>query len=279
MKVLFNIFLFSLNIINLYCNIVINENTNIIVIADIHGDIIRFKNILMNNNVINKNGNFILQKNSIVIQLGDQIDPKNDDIEDMKRKHFEVVYYSYYLEQEAFKHDSRFISLIGNHELINVEKLKEKPDLCNIISQRYIVKRIGKYLFCHGILKKKHIDILNYYNKKLDDINSIWYKYINDIYLDDVETIILNKLILDTDDSILFSKRIDTKDNNIILMKELNLDYIFIGHVKVDNIYTINNIWFLDLYLKKTFFKRIYNNIIIKNNTIYITPLRTELYI
>jgi hypothetical protein len=134
-------------------------------------------------------------------------------------------------------------------------------------------------LFCHGIFKKEHNNILNYYHKTFDDVNAIWYKYINDIFLDNIETVILNKLILDTTDSILFSKIPDTHENNALLMKELNIDYVFIGHVRVDNIYMVNNIWFLDLYLKNTFFKRIYNNVIINNNTIYITPLSSELYI
>ena len=48
----------------------------ILIIGDIHGDLKRLKNILINDNIINNNLQWIAY-NTIVIQLGDQIDSLN----------------------------------------------------------------------------------------------------------------------------------------------------------------------------------------------------------
>ena len=53
-----------------------NHYNNIIIIGDIHGDLKRLKNILLNENIITKNLEWI-KENIIVIQLGDQIDSAN----------------------------------------------------------------------------------------------------------------------------------------------------------------------------------------------------------
>jgi len=50
----------------------------LVIIGDIHGDIKRFKNILIDAKIINANIEWIAEpKNTIVIQMGDQIDSLN----------------------------------------------------------------------------------------------------------------------------------------------------------------------------------------------------------
>ena len=53
-----------------------NHYNNIIIIGDIHGDLKRLKNILLHENIITTNLEWI-KKDIIVIQLGDQIDSAN----------------------------------------------------------------------------------------------------------------------------------------------------------------------------------------------------------
>ena len=67
----------------------------LVIIGDIHGDIKRFKNILIDAKIINNNIEWIAEpKNTIVIQMGDQIDSLNrmtdndwEVIEDIEMKH------------------------------------------------------------------------------------------------------------------------------------------------------------------------------------------------
>ena len=54
------------------------KNENIYMIGDIHGDIKRFKEILIDSRVINENLEWIAEpSDTIIVQLGDQIDSLN----------------------------------------------------------------------------------------------------------------------------------------------------------------------------------------------------------
>ena len=192
-----------------------------------------------------------------------------------------MIFYTHHLQLEAKKQGSDFISLIGNHELMNINRINEhskNKELIRIISSRPIVLQINKSLFCHGIFKKQHLTELKYYKKRLNDINIIWTKFIKNEYITNVEKIILDNLVLDSKNSILFSKEMDTKIATRDILNDLNIDNIFIGHVKVKQIFSIFNIWFLDLYLKKAFTNKNYNNIIIKKDEITIIPLKENFY-
>ena len=57
-----------------------HDNNRLVVVGDIHGDIRRFKDILIDAKVINNNIEWIAEpKNTIVIQMGDQVDSINRD--------------------------------------------------------------------------------------------------------------------------------------------------------------------------------------------------------
>lgn len=274
MYMLYKIFLFALFIIS---TLSYPNYDKIIVIADIHGDLKRFQNILIGNKVINEKGEWILERNSIVVQLGDQIDPKKGEKEDLDN-HFETIFYTHYLKSEAIKKGSDFISLIGNHELMNIAEIRKNTILSNIISNRPIVLKINNYLFCHGIFKKGHYNALQYFNKNFDDVNNIWTKYVKNENMIFIEKRILNKLILDEQNSILYSRILDDKYNTLQMLYDMKLEYIFIGHIRVKKINVINNIWFLDLYLLDHFDNQRYSNIVIKNDIIDIVPLDKKLY-
>jgi hypothetical protein len=271
--------LFGLNFINnsfsSYTNPINSLVSNkIIVIADIHADINRFKEILKDAKVLDYNDNWIALKNTTIIQLGDQIDPKtidNKDIDDTH--HFSMIYYTNNLQKLAEDNGSKFISLIGNHELMNLQKIKRKTKLRNIIAKRPIIYFLQNYAFCHAGFKQKHFYILNTFNKTVDDLGRIWYNYVYDMSLSTEEEIILNNLILDTTDSILYTRIPDNKDDINKLFKLLNLDYLFVGHSETNFIHSKNKIWYLDLQLKLAFDANTYNYIIIDNDDITVKAL------
>lgn len=250
--------------------------SNIIIVADIHGDITRFKEILRDAKVIDKQDEWIAPENTLVIQLGDQIDQKDVDKDDIsKHHHFASIYYTNILQEQAKAKNCNFISHIGNHELMNIDKIRNKPDILAIIASRPIVSIVNNYLFCHGGFRLDHYNLLNKYNKTINDINTIWYKYVHRYPLTTYDQIILDQLILDTTDSILYTRTIDDKNNTKILLQNLDIEYVFVGHTQTKYIYMKHNIWRLDLLLKTAFDSNSYNYIHIIDDNIVVKHVET----
>jgi len=178
------------------------EHSNrIVIIGDIHGDIRRFKDILIDAKIINKNIEWTAEpKNTIVVQMGDQVDSINRDpsLEEWEvLQDVEMIYFTDLLNKIALSKGGRVISLIGNHELMNIignfsyvsqnslnnnykrqELFKPGGTLSSILSQRPLVVKIGKLLFCHAGLTLEHLKILTKYKKDISYINTIWKNFI-----------------------------------------------------------------------------------------------------
>ena len=164
----------------------------IIVIGDIHGDYNMMISSLKLAHLIDDNHNWI-GNDTYVVQVGDQIDrcrpngipcdeqmTPNDEDEDLI-----ILYYLTNLHKKAAKHKGAVISLMGNHELMNVDGnldyvsragvgmfpgkesyFKSKQDRIHQFSRgnelsnflactRYIAVIIGSNLFAHaGIIGK-----------------------------------------------------------------------------------------------------------------------------
>jgi hypothetical protein len=267
----------------------------IIIIGDIHGDLKRFKNILIDSKIINNNLEWIAQPpNTIVVQLGDQVDSVNrtntnsnwEVLEDT-----EMLYFTNTLNNIATSKGGLVISLIGNHELMNVQgnfsyvssksnnenrrnDYKPSGKLSTILSKRPIVLKIGKLFFCHAGIKKKHLDILDSYGKDISYINTVWKKYmLNQINkVTDIE--ILMKVIIDND-GILWNRELDNKDDNIYSLNKVGCIYMFIGHNTVEKVALINNTtWFVDTAISRAFGNNSYQYIDIYNNNITIKEIK-----
>ena len=94
----------------------------LVVIGDIHGDIKRFKNILIDAKIINENIEWIAEpKNTFVIQMGDQIDSLNrtTDVDWEVIEDIEMITFTNILDKLAIAKGGRLISIIGNHEFMN----------------------------------------------------------------------------------------------------------------------------------------------------------------
>jgi hypothetical protein len=254
--------------------------SKIVVIADVHSDIYRFKQILQDASIIDKKDHWIAPPNTFVVQLGDQIDPKLPDKDDINdNHHYKMIYFTDKLQKSAQANSSNFISMIGNHELMNLQKIKTKSALRDIIAMRPIVYfDIDNYLFCHGGFKKRHYYILHIYNKTLKDLNTIWYKYVYDMSLTFTEEIVLNNLILDTENSILYTRIQDSSRDINSLFNLLDIDYMFVGHTVYDSIRLKDKVWYLDLYLKDAFENARYNYIVIEDGNIIVKTLEDTTY-
>lgn len=97
-----------------YVNLTFASNNldTIIAIGDIHGDIIAFKKTLRLNGIINDNDEWICGS-KIVIQMGDLIDRGKDDKK--------VLEFAMTLEEISKNHGGKYIQLLGNHEIMNLE--------------------------------------------------------------------------------------------------------------------------------------------------------------
>ncbi len=270
----------------------INYNySNIIVIGDIHGDIERLKKLLIKEKIINYNLEWIAL-NTLVIQLGDQLDSLNRII-NIKEweilKDIDVVNFTNLLSKIAVLKNSLFISLNGNHELMNilgnfsyVSKKSLNHDRINlfkkngmyrdILANRPLIVKINDLLFCHAGIKKHHLDILDKYNKNIFYINEIWKKYLLLDNLDNIDTHIFNTIINDND-GIMWTRNIYNDNENKYVLNKLNSTYMFVGHNTVDNIKLKNNIWFVDSGLSRSYGRNNYEYIKIKNKNISIIKI------
>ena len=271
-------------------NLKINYS-KLIIIGDIHGDLKRLKNILINEKILNNNLQWI-SHNIIVVQLGDQIDSLNrkNDIDDWELlKDIEVLKFTNILSNISKSKNSMFISINGNHELMNVlgnfsyvssnslypnrhNNFQKNGIFCNILAYRPLVLRINDLLFCHALIKKKHIDILEKYDKDIFYINKLWQNFIllNKINNEDKE--IFDKIILDND-GVVWSRNFDTKEDTAYVLEKLNSTYMFVGHNTVENINLYNNIWLSDNGISRAYGKNNFQYIKIENNNINIITI------
>lgn len=273
----------------------IGDNTDrIIIIGDVHGDIKRFKDILIKSEIINTNLEWIAEPpNTYIIQLGDQIDSLNR-LTDEKWEvlsDFEMIYFTEHLNDIAKIKGGSVISLIGNHELMNIigdfsyvspqSRNELRNDLFKIktgsigliLAKRPLIVKIKDLLFCHAKLGLEHLELLKKRNKDIFYINYIWKNYIENgkIALEDKE--IFDEIILGNN-GILWNRN----DNNIKktdeLFQHLGVKYMFLGHTALERISIIDNqIFYCDTGLSRAFGTNKFQYIDIHNRNINIKTI------
>lgn len=249
----------------------------IVIIGDIHGDIRRFKDILIDAKIINKNIEWIAEpKNTIVVQMGDQVDSINRDpsLEEWEvLPDVEMIYFTNLLHKIALSKGGRVISLIGNHELMNSignysyvsskslnEDVRKRHDLFKpsgalsaILSQRPIVVKIGKLLFCHAGLTMEHLNVLTKHGKDISYINSIWKNFIKNgaVLVEDKE--IFDTVILGNE-GILWTRDLNDTGDVAKMLDSIGCHYMFVGHTVVDRVKIINErVWYTDTGISRAF--------------------------
>lgn len=274
----------------------INNAERIIIIGDVHGDIKRFKSVLIDSKIINNNLEWIAEPpNTIIIQLGDQIDSLNRTTTENWEilNDCEMIYFTEHLNNIARVKGGFCISLIGNHELMNVigdfsyvspsslnnneimrrDLFKPRGSIALILGKRPLIIKIKDLLFCHAKLELEHLEILKKYNKDIFYINNIWnnYLYNNKIDIEDKE--ILDKIIIGSN-GILWNRKENNKNETSLLFKELNISYMFIGHTALDRISLADDqIWYCDTGLSRAFGTNKYQYIDINKNNINVKTI------
>ena len=209
----------------------------IVVIGDIHGDIDRLVHIFISLKLFSDSLEWIAQPpNTIVIQLGDQIDSLDRtginaswDTNSLVCKEgildLNIITFMDKLDAIAIHagHGGRVLSLIGNHEVLNIMHdfsyvsqcslnivnatyrkelfARGTGELAHMLAKRNIVVKIGKFLFCHGGIIPVHFELLkNTYGViDLHIINTIFRKFVLAESLNQDEYNILLDVIIGND--------------------------------------------------------------------------------
>jgi len=271
----------------------LSSHKRIIVIGDVHGDIRRFKNILVHAKIINNDLEWIAEPpDTIIIQLGDQIDSLNrattEDWEVLKD--YEMIYFTDNLNLIARAKGGYCISLIGNHELMNVigdfsyvsknsssdirqQLFKPKGSLALILAKRPLIFKIGDLIFCHAKLDIEHLNVLKKYNKDIFYINQIWKNYLENEKINIEDKEIIDSVIIGPS-GLLWNRKENDKNITSILFKELGISYMFLGHTSYDKIIIKDNqIWYCDTGLSRAFGKTNYQYLDIRKNIINIETI------
>lgn len=274
-----------------------NEIKRLIVIGDIHGDIKRFKTILIDANIINNNFEWIAEPpNTIIVQLGDQVDSLNRNTNENWEvlNDYEMIYFTEHLDNIARVKGGRCISLIGNHELMNIigdftyvsplnkkEEIREslfKPQgsIALLLSKRPLVLKIKDLLFCHAKFNIKHLEILKKYNKDIFYINTIWENYLKTGKINIQDKEILDYIIIGQN-GILWNRDINDPNETAKLFNELNVSYMFLGHTALPEITVLNNqIIYCDTGISRAFGTSKYQYIDINNNSINVKTINEQ---
>jgi len=271
----------------------INDASRIIIIGDVHGDIKRFKQILIDASVINNNFEWIAKPpNTIIVQLGDQIDSLNRLTTEKWEvlNDYEMIYFTEHLDNIARVKGGRCISLIGNHELMNVigdfsyvsplnqeeirtSLFKPQGSIALLLAKRPLVVKIKDLLFCHAKMNIRHLEILKKYDKDVFYLNTIWENYLknNKIKIEDKE--ILDNIIIGSK-GILWNRDTNDSGETAKLFNNLKVSYMFLGHTALPQVTFLDNqIWYCDTGLSRAFGTKKYQYIDINNNSINVKTI------
>ncbi len=255
---------------------VLPSSPRIVVIGDIHGDVARLLEIMYAAKVINKNMEWIAEpKNTIVVQLGDQIDSMSravTPIAEWERiPDTEVLALMEQLDNVARPNGGRVLSLLGNHEYMNVlgdfsyvsensrrktmmraQKFAPNGQYSILLAKRAVVLRIGDILFCHGGIMPQHLDMVG---GNLHIFNEISRKFLRGLPMTQEEAQVLMHGIMG-DQGITWSRMYihlleePEKLMEVIqtVLERTGCKSICVGHNTVENVLPIMGgaLWFLD---------------------------------
>ena len=258
----------------------------LVVIGDIHGDLGRLTSLLKGMELINERFQWIAEpKDTWVVQMGDQLDSKMRTA-DGEGDHWEttadvqVVFFMRNIDREAKRHGGRVISLLGNHEMLNVlgelsYVSKKSMNLlggpanraatfapgaymARILAERPVILKIGGFVFCHAGLLPHHLVMCN---KDLESMNYLMHKYLlgGSQALDQEELQLFQSLFVDGE-GLLWTRTLLTegyrKEVLPEVLKAINAKAMVVGHNVMPNGITTTperNLWFVDTAISRAF--------------------------
>lgn len=254
----------------------------IIVIGDLHGDTAMLCTCLYMTNIINKNMEWIAEPpNTIVIQIGDQLDSLTRNYvtgEWEKLDDTILMRFTEKLDAVAKKKGGRFISMTGNHEIMNVigdysyvsqtsmeksggvvgrtHKFKPGGIYARLLANRPCVLKIGNLVFCHAGLLPYHLDIVNNDLELINDIHKMFclrepmtehHIYLHKELFVEQTSLLWNRLYIQGD------PEMEIPLDNVL--SRTNSIAMIIGHNPIPNITNIYNrkLWITDVGLSRAF--------------------------
>jgi hypothetical protein len=259
----------------------------IVVIGDIHGDLYRLTLSLVKAKIIDANFRWIARPaNTVVIQMGDQVDSmirdRNAQSDWERRPDIDVVLFMHHVDSIARQHGGRVISLIGNHEMmnltgdfsyvsdaslrevggVNVRARQFRPGgaVWNVLKDRPVVVKIGKQLFCHAGVLPHHVTLAR---GELMYINRLFHRWMelgsDTSGLPPHMRAEFNQLFQDSD-SLLWTRKYSDGENQDPRMLEYVLSAtqcraMYVGHTVMPRIMALydRRLWFVDVGLSRSF--------------------------
>jgi hypothetical protein len=274
---------------NTTTNSVYSKKDRVLVIGDLHGDYQTTLNLFIKLKLINGDNHWIAQpKNTFVVQLGDQMDGGGRGNGETEGE-LKLINFMEDINQRAMRVGGAVISLIGNHEIMNmigdfrfasqkdidsvggleVRKQLFRPggDLFNRLScTRNVVVKIGSWVFVHAGILPKHV--LRHKAEENNTDQAItgdkWFESVNNImrlfmqgkkttFDTDIQNLFLDKngMIWDRD----YGSDSPTCGMWDVTKKLLGVDNIVIGHTVQENINSKcdNKIWRVDVGISSLF--------------------------
>lgn len=266
-----------------FLNNTYKANGRVVVIGDLHGDWDATVSTLKSAGVLkeNKYGKYVWTGgNTFVIQVGDQVDRKSRDVNDNtdEASELKIIKLFDYLHNLAKKRGGAVLSLLGNHELMNVEgnfnyasdmgiRFFGGPDgrydafkpggwLAKYLAEnRSSFLIVNNWLFVHGGITKEFVD-----NYSLNELNY----YIREYLKGNLDYNNNQKLdyFLHHPNSVFWARNLGNDSVNCeevnYICKKLKLKGIVVGHTVQDKINCVCNgkVWRIDVGLSKSFGNR-----------------------
>lgn len=256
----------------------------IIVIGDLHGDTASLCTCLYMANIINKNMEWVANPpNTIVVQIGDQLDSLTRNVEtdaDWEKLDDTVLMrFAEKLDTVAKAKGGRFISMIGNHELMNIigdytyvsgvsmiksgglmgrqDKFRPGGVYARLLANRPCVLKIGSLLFCHAGILPHHIALVN---NNLNLINEIHQMFCLRKPMTE-QLISLHKDLFVEQTSLLWNRLYIHGETALMeqflndVLKKTECIAMIIGHNTIPNITNMYNkkLWITDVGLSRAF--------------------------
>jgi len=256
----------------------------IIAIGDIHGDLARLIVLLRGVGIINDQFQWVAEpKDTWVVQVGDQLDSKvraPDATEEWETTaDVQVVFFMRSLDREARRHGGRVVSLLGNHELLNVmgdmsyvsqksmnmlggpqnrvATFRPGAFMAKVLADRPIVVQIGSFVFCHAGILPHHIAACN---GDLDVMNNLMRKYLlGEPLLDPEEQQAFMTLFVDMEAVIWTRQALNEAYHKNVLPSVLDVlqaSALVVGHNPMLNgvvTTAARNLWFVDTGMSRVF--------------------------
>lgn len=259
-----------------------DASPRVIVIGDVHGDLARLSECLYATNIINRNGEWIAEPpNTIVVQLGDQVDSRNRGVGIVEWERIpdtEVLYFMDRLDNVARMKGGRVLSIIGNHEIMNVlgdftyvspsnsgnlslrsQRFKPGGSIAHLLAKRCVVARIGSLLFAHGGILPLHIILLD---GNLHKINEITRKMLRAEPMTQEESALFDEIVV-KESGILWtrsymenlSKPEFMHDMLSFVLEHTKSKLICVGHNTVQTITGVDSgrLWLVDAALSRAY--------------------------